>query len=68
MHGKQLVKSNVFFEKEEEIISLDKKKRKKSIILLQKELEKLKNYIIMLIFKIWYINLKGPVKMWILLI
>ena len=63
MHGKQLVKSNVFFEKEEESISLDKKKRKKSIILLQKELEKLKNYIIMLIFKIWYINLKGPVKM-----
>ena len=63
MHGKQLVKSNVFFEKEEESISLDKKKRKKSIILLQKELEKLKKYIIMLIFKIWYINLKGPVKM-----
>ena len=63
MHGKQLVKSNVFFEKEEESISLGKKKRKKSIILLQKELEKLKNYIIMLIFKIWYINLKGPVKM-----
>ena len=63
MHGEQLVKSNVFFEKEEESISLDKKKRKKSIILLQKELEKLKNYIIMLIFKIWYINLKGPVKM-----
>ena len=63
MHGKQLVKSNVFFEKEEESISLGKKKRKKSIILLQKELEKLKKYIIMLIFKIWYINLKGPVKM-----
>ena len=63
MHGKQLVKSNVFFDKEEESISLGKKKRKKSIILLQKELEKLKNYIIMLIFKIWYINLKGPVKM-----
>ena len=63
MHGKQLVKSYVFFEKEEESISLDKKKRKKSIILLQKELEKLKKYIIMLIFKIWYINLKGPVKM-----
>ena len=63
MHGKQLVKSNVFFEKEEESISLDKKKIKKSIILLQKELEKLKNYIIMLIFKIWYINLKGLVKM-----
>ena len=63
MHGKQLVKSNVFFEKEEESISLDKKKRKKSIIVLQKELEKLKNYIIMLIFKIGYINLKGPVKM-----
>ena len=63
MHGKQLVKSNVFFEKEEESISLGKKKRKKSVILLQKELEKLKNYIIMLIFKIWYINLKGPVKM-----
>ena len=63
MHGKQLVKSNVFFEKEEESISLGKKKRKKSIILLQKELEKLKNYIIILIFKIGYINLKGPVKM-----
>ena len=63
MHGKQLVKSNVFFEKEEESVSLDKKKRKKSIIVLQKELEKLKNYIIMLIFKIGYINLKGPVKM-----
>ena len=63
MHGKQLVKSNVFFEKEEESISLGKKKRKKSVILLQKELEKLKTYIIMLIFKIWYINLKGPVKM-----
>ena len=63
MHGKKLVKSNVFFEKEEESVSLDKKKRKKSIIVLQKELEKLKNYIIMLIFKIWYINLKGPVKM-----
>ena len=63
MHGEQKVKSNVYFEKEEESISLDKKKRKKSIILLQKELEKLKNYIIMLIFKIWYINLKGPVKM-----
>ena len=63
MHGKQLVKSYVFFEKEEESISLDKKKRKKSIILLQKELEKLKNYIIMLIFKNWYISLKGPVKM-----
>ena len=63
MHGKQLVKSNVFFEKEEESVSLDKKKRKKSIIVLQKELEKLKNYIIILIFKIGYINLKGPVKM-----
>ena len=63
MHGKKLVKSNVFFEKEEESVSLDKKKRKKSIIVLQKELEKLKNYIIMLIFKIWHINLKGPVKM-----
>ena len=63
MHGKKLVKSNVFFEKEEESVSLDKKKRKKSIIVLQKELEKLKNYIIMLIFKIGYINLKGPVKM-----
>ena len=37
-------------------------KRKYSKSLMQKELAKLKNYILVLIFKIWYIMLRVPLK------
>ena len=43
-------------------------KKKYSTILLQKELEKLKNYIIVLIFKIWYFILRVPLKIKILMV
>ena len=51
---KQLVKSNAFAEKKKKAYHLISKK-KYSLFLLRKELEKLKNYIIVLIFEIWCI-------------
>ena len=47
--GKQLVKSDEFAEKKKKAYHLISKK-KYSLFLLRKELEKLKNYIIVLIF------------------
>ena len=59
-HGKQLVKSNALIKKKNKVYHQISKK-KHSIILLCKELEKLKNYK-MLIFKIWCIILRVPLK------
>ena len=61
-HGKQLVKSNAFAVKKEKTYHVISKK-KYYIILLQKELEKLKNQIMVIIFKILYIILSIPLTM-----
>ena len=59
-HGKQLVKLMHVLKKKKVYYMISK--RKYYVILLQKEQEKLKNYIIVFIFKIWYIVLRVPLK------
>ena len=59
-YGKQLIKYNAFPENDKSML-LDKQE-KYLIILSRRELENMKNYIIVLIFKIWFVILRVPLK------